>query len=185
MTVATQRRRPVLGALGTFFLVPSLLAGQETGPRAAWDRAVAEHFNVPEREVQTLSEWELDAGELPVVLELARQAGVSTEALLALRRGGRSWTELAARYGLGAADFHVVLPSGAPTGPLGRAYGLFRETPRGDWGGIELEESELVALVNLDFVSDFLRVEPGEVLRAVEREGSFMAAFAALMRAKG
>jgi len=185
MTAATHMHSVIHGVLGAMLLAPALLVGQETGVRAAWDRAVAEHFDVPEREVQTLSEWDLDPEELPMVLELGRKAGVSTEALLALRRGGRRWTELAGRYGLGAADFHVSLAAGAPTGPLGRVYGLYRETPRSGWGGIELEESELVALVNLDFVSEFLRVAPGEVLGAVEREGSFTAAFAALMRAKG
>ena len=71
--------------------------GQDTaGP---YFRAVAEFFGVSAEEVDILREWRLDAQEVPVVLFVAGRSGVSPEALAQLRRSGRGWADLSARYG--------------------------------------------------------------------------------------
>ena len=87
------------------FLVASVtpVSGQEsTAAKADYLSAVASFFSLPSNEVSILSEWEIPADEIPVVLFVARRSGVSPEALVALRQAGRSWSELTARYRVGS-----------------------------------------------------------------------------------
>jgi hypothetical protein len=135
---------------------------------------------VPLEEVVVVSDWDLDPDEVPVVLFLSRAAGVSPDALIGLRRGGRLWREVANRLGLGVRSFHLPLPEGEPLGFLARAYGEFRSRPPADWHQIELEDLEIIALVNLRVLSEQVGVTPLQVLRSREESGSFLAAFAIL-----
>lgn len=145
-------------------------------------RGVAEHFDLPTEEVLILSEWQITPEEVPVVLFLARRAGVSPDALVALRRGTVGWSALAERYGLDARVFHVPLPESAATGPLSGAYETYRSTPSGNWAEIELADRDIIALVNLSFVSDYLGVPPATALASADRAGSWVAAYGQLAR---
>lgn len=159
------------------------LAGQGAGSAAteAYFGAVAEYFVLPRSEVAILSEWRLSAEEIPVVLFLARRAGVSPEAVVALRDAGRGWADLAGRYRLDAAQLHVPLPESAPAGALEGAYQRFRSLPAGRWKEIALTDAEIVGLVNLRLLSETLRRTPQEILAAavsgswVERYAHFLA----------
>lgn len=186
------RRRTVDATLGLFVTVVLLLspargAGQavESAARQAWFQAVADHFDVSIREVEILAESRMSDDELPLVLLLARRAGVSTDALVAFHRGGRGWSEIAARYGMGAAAFHVPLAESAPAGPLEEVYERYRAVPPSQWNQIELGDEELVQLADLAFVTEYLRVSAGDVLEEVVRGGSFQAAYVALARRDG
>lgn len=145
-------------------------------------RGVADHFDLPTEEVMILSEWQITAEEIPVVLFLARRAGVSTDALVALRRGTVGWWALAERYGLDARVFHVPLPESASTGPLTGAYESYRSTPSGRWAEIDLADRDLIALVNLRFVSDYLGVPPATALASADQAGSWVMAYGQLAR---
>ena len=143
----------------------------------AYFGAVAEHFEVPLEEVTILGEWGLDPDEVPVVLFLSEQAGVSPDALIGLRRGGQSWRDVASRFGLGVRNFHTPLPEGVPLGILDRAYEEFRVQASRDWDQIELEDPEIVSLVNLRVLSEQVGVPPLRVLQSREEAGSFLAGF--------
>lgn len=172
------------GAVGALLaaFVPAL-AGQVTGSAAtdAYFGAVAEYFMLPRSEVSILSEWRLSADEIPVVLFVARRAGVSPEAVVALRGAGRGWAELAQRYRLDATQFHVPLPETASAGALAEAYQRFRSLPAGRWKEIALADADIVGLVNLRVLSETLRRSPQEILSApgqgswVERYAHFLA----------
>jgi len=163
-------------------LAPSPALGQDVDPgvREAYFRALAEHFEVPIGEVAIVGDWELEPDEVPVVLFLSRNAGVSPDALIGLRRSGRPWREVASRFGLGARSFHISLPEDAPLGYLSRAYGEFRARPSRDWNQIELNDPEIIALVNLRVLSEQVGVTPLRVLQSREEAGSFVAGFASL-----
>lgn len=148
----------------------------------AYMDAVSEHFGVARSEVGILAGWGIDPDEIPVVLTLASAAGVSTDAVLALRRTGRSWTELSTRYSFSAARLYVPLPENGSLGPLARIYEQFRSRPSTAWSAIEVQDAEMVSLVNLRFLSEYLRVPPAEVLDQLVRSGSGVAALAALRR---
>ncbi len=156
-----------VGKTGLFLvalLVPGTATAQVDAARAAYFRAVAEFFGMPAAEVSILSEWSLPADEVPVVLFVARRAGVSPDALVALRRSGSAWAQLVDRYHLGAGHFHVALAASADRGRLGRAYDRFAEVPPDRWGEVRLRDEEIVDLVNLRIVAQTLRMRPGDVL---------------------
>jgi hypothetical protein len=136
--------------------------------RDAYFRAVAEFFSMAAAEVAILSEWSLPSDEVPVVLFVARRAGVSPDALVALRRSGSPWAQLIGRYHLGAGHFHVPLAASADPGRLGGAYERFAEVSPERWSEVRLRDDEIIDLVNLRIVAQTLRMSPGDVLgRAV------------------
>lgn len=146
----------------------SAVAAQEVtdAAREAYFGAVAEFFELPRSEVGILASWRLDPDEIPVVLFVAHRSGVSAEAVVALRRSGRGWAQLAQRYGLDAAHFHVPLSDQAQAGSLGRVYEQYRTRPAERWAEIPLRDGEIVALVNLRVLAQTLAVSPDAVLRA-------------------
>lgn len=172
---AIRRVGMVLTAAGALW--PGGVAGQAAAAgRDAYFGAVAEYFALPAAEVSILGEWRLPDDEIPVVLFLARKAGVSPEAVVALRRSGGGWSELAARYGLGADQFHVALRDGAPAGVLADAYARFRALPAPRWGEVTLSDREVVGLVNLKVLAQTLRRSPEEILVRAER-GTWVEAY--------
>jgi hypothetical protein len=150
----------------------------------AYLRAAGVYFGVHPNEVLILAEWRLHPEEVPVLLFMARAAGVSPDALAASRRDGASWSELAARFGIGAGAFFVDVGGGDPGAALFRAYERFRERPRSDWGAIRLDDREITMLVNLKFLAGHLRHPPRRILEAWESEASFVGVFSQLSRAR-
>jgi hypothetical protein len=164
----------------TAALLAVLLVGAEVGgqelhtARDGYFRMVGSYFRIAQSEVAILSDWDLPPDEIPVVLFIAQGAGVSPEALVALRRSGRSWVELADRYAIGARVLYLPLREGASAGALAAAYDAFRATPVGEWPSIRLAESDIVALVNIRVLSEALGVPVEEVFRQTSRASSFV-----------
>ena len=176
-------RRTVTAALAAASLSVPGIGAQERGAevQGAYFRAVAEFFAMPAAEVSILGDWRLPAQEIPVVLFLAHQAGVSPEALVALRRSGKGWSELAARYQLSAAQFYVPLPNGAPAGVLQAVYDRYRTVPTPSWAEVTLADGEIVSLVNLRVLSQALHMAPERILAAVP-SGNWVEAYGRLLQ---
>jgi len=162
----------------------SAQAQEREAARADYFRAVAAFFNLPPSEIAILSDWEISADEIPVVLFVARRAGVSPEALVALRDGGEGWARLSRRYGVGPPAFHVPVRDDAATGRLRTAYDLFRSTPVGEWGTIRLSDEDIVALVNVRVISQSLGLPAERVLAETDQTTSFVQLYARL-RSRG
>jgi hypothetical protein len=168
-------------AIWTLLLVAGLpLAGQEPGVLQSYYRAVGEHFRVPPAEILILSEWRLPPEEIPVVLWMARRAGISPDAVVALRQAGRDWSDVARRYSLDAAAFHVPLEGSA--GSLTPAYEAYRERPSAEWSSIRLDDGQVVGLVNLRVLGEILRAPSTVLLQARDRSGSWVDAYGSLSR---
>lgn len=174
-------RSLTLGPAAALAFLPSVLAAQDSASRDAYFRAVGDHFRIPVDEVRVLGEWDLSTDEIPVVLFFARHGGVSADALVALKRGGRSWADLADRYGLDAGVFHVPLDGSASAGSLASVYERFRALPSARWGEITLRDADIVRLVNVRVISEVLRVSPASAVEAFDRTGSFVAAYRSLV----
>ena len=148
---------------------PTALEAQRGGTgktdEAAFLRAVGEHFGTPQSEVQVLSRWSFSAREIPVVLRLAKRAGVSPDVVVSQRRRGDSWLEIAHGYSVHAGDFHVPI-DGSP-GFLNAAYERFSARAASEWRDISLSDEEVVGLVNIRFLSRALDVRPGRVIEAM------------------
>lgn len=157
--------------------VPAALTAQSGDPYLI---AVAEHFQVPASEVVILSQSRIAPAEIPVVLFVAARAGVSPDALLALRRTGRPWADLASRYGLNAGNFHVELGGPAPAGVLTAAYEAFGSRDRSGWAAISLSDEAIIVLVHVRFLSEYLSQPPGRVAEVVARTGPGASALSTL-----
>ncbi len=172
-----------LGTLMIMMLLAAPVAAQERAAvRADYFRAVASFFNLPPNEIAILSDWQISADEIPVVLFVARRAGVSPEALVALRQSGQSWSALADRYMVRASAFHVPLGDDAPAGRLQETYGLFRSTPVGEWSALRLSDDAIVALVNVRVISQSLGLPAERVLAETTAGESFIDLYTRLAR---
>jgi len=157
-------------------------AQEQSGAERAYFRAVARYFQLPESEVEILANWDLPADEIPVLLFVARRAGVSAEALVALRESGRSWTELSERYQIGARALHVPLHDVSSAGRLSGVYESFGSTPVDRWGDIRLSSDDIVALVNVRVLSQSLGMSPDDIARRTASSGSFVELYSQLIR---
>lgn len=160
-------------------LLPAPAAAQGAGDPdvvEAYFRALGEHFRVSPAELDVLAAWGLPPEHLAVALFVARCSGGSADAVIAQRRKGLPWAEIARGSGLDASSFHV-LPGGGPPGRLARIYDRFDAVPRAEWSSIELRDAEIVDLVNIRFLESVLGVAPFRVLEVATRFGSFVAAY--------
>jgi len=144
--------------------------------------AVTDYFGVARSEIDILRDWKLPPEEIPVVLFVASQAGVSTDALVGLRRSGDDWGQIAHRYGLGANAFHVAIPDDAPTGRLDGFYKLIRSTPMSDWDELELEADTVIALVNLRLLAQVSGLTPCEIWSQAGESTGFVELWESLVR---
>ncbi len=178
------RRTGTLALVGVllFLAAPTALEGQRGGAgnsgEAAFLRAVGEHFGTPQSEVRVLTRWGLSVREIPVVLRLAKRAGVSPDVVVAQRRRGDGWMEIARGYSVHAGDFHVPIDGSA--GFLGSAYERYGDRPASQWRDISLSDAEVVGLVNLRFLSRALDVRPGRVVEAMGDGADIVGAFTRL-----
>ena len=168
--------------LATVAFAATASEAQEQGTERAYRSAVARFFEIPEAEIAILGNWELPPDEVPVVLFMARRAGVSAEALVALRESGWSWTELAERYRIGAPALHVPLRDPSSAGALSSVYERFRETPVTEWSDIRLSGADIVALVNVRVLSQSLGLSPDDIMRHTGSTASFVELYAQLIR---
>ena len=171
----------ILAVGGAF--VPGYAQDLDPEVRDAYFRAVAQYFEVPVEEVSIVGDWDLAPDEVPVVLFIAGQAGVSPDALIGLRRHGHSWQTVARQLGLGNRTFHVPLPEGEALGSLSRAYGEFQARHPREWNAIELQDPDIVFMVNIRVLSEQVGVPPIRVLRVRDEAGSFVAGFGMLLGA--
>lgn len=156
--------------------------GAHAGDREAFYRAVGAHFGVPLREVQILGQAHVRPEELPVVLFVAARTGISPDVVVSLRRTREAWAEIAARYGVGGATFHLPL-EGDPAElgpPLEVAYQRFTGAPPAEWDRLVLSDPAIVHLVNLRFLAAYLRTGPMAVLEARRATDDFVGAYARL-----
>jgi hypothetical protein len=180
---AMRSTRRILLALALLSLTALSAAAQgRSDTRLAYFRAVGSYFGLPTSEIAILGDWDLPADEIPVVLFVASRAGVSPEALVALRTSGRSWSELARRYRIEAEALHVPLSARASAGPLSNAYERFRAAPVRQWDDIELTDNEIIALVNVRVLSEALGTRPEDVLADASWGQSFVDVYGRLIR---
>lgn len=142
---------------------PDRALGQQDSDAAQdYLRAVSEHFRIPAAEVAALSRWGLPAGDIPVVLFLSGQAGVSPDVVVAQRRRGAEWMEIARGYSVHAGSFHV--PLDGPPGFLAGAYERFGSVDALAWSSISLSDAEVAGLVNVRLLSQHMGMPPARVL---------------------
>jgi len=179
---ASRTSSALVAVVGVVLLGPGQVNGQApAATERAYYQAVAGYFQVAPEEVAILGEWDLRAEEVPVVLFVAGRAGVPPDIVVSLRRGGSSWSDVAGRYRMDATAFYVPFNNG-DGGSLSRAFRAYSQTPERDWGGILLEDGEIVSLVNIRVLSQDLALAPARVLEARDDAGDYLTGYETLTR---
>jgi len=168
--------------------VPDALEAQQVQPgmTSVYTQLVASHFGVSSGEARLLVEDLERAEDLPVVLLLARESGLSPSVILSRRQRGAptqhtSWLEVARQIQLGGGVFHVEIAADQADDRVRRPMGLFERTPRAQWAGLDLTDDEVVDLTHVKVLSRHLMVEKGRVLEAREAAGSWVGSIPQLM----
>lgn len=137
-------------------------------------QALGQYYGVPERDVIVIRDRRIPDDEIPVVLFLAKKANVQPSAIYDLRLRGDSWNDITRHFGLSPEIYYV--PVRRVSGPpYGNAYGYYKNKPKNQWKTIRLEDSDVVNLVNLRFISDHYGYSPERVIRMRSKGENFLA----------
>jgi hypothetical protein len=143
--------------------------------------AVANYYQVPEREVIVIRERRIPDDEIPVALFIARHAGVPWTRVVDMRLRGDSWWNISLRLGVGPEVYYVpvTVVSGPP---YGRALGHYKKKHRKQWHTIVLTDPDIVNLVELRFLTEHYRVAPERVIALRSEDRDFVAIHADVHR---
>ena len=136
--------------------------------------AVANYYQVPEREVIVIRERRIPDDEIPVALFIARHAGVPWTRVVDMRLRGTSWWDISVRLGVSPEVYYV--PVAVVSGPpYGRALGHYKKKHRKEWRTIVLNDADVVNLVELRFLSEHYRVAPERIIELRGKDRDFVA----------
>jgi len=135
--------------------------------------AVANYYQVPEREVIVIRERRIPDDEIPVALFIARHAGVPWGRVVDMRLRGDSWWNISVRLGV-QPDVYYVPVTVVSGPPYGRALGHYKNKHRKQWSTIVLTDADVVNLVELRFISEHYHVAPERVIELRERDVDFV-----------
>jgi hypothetical protein len=166
MPDAVRGLRRTLGALFLLLAGASEGMGQGGTDRELYIRFMAGEFSILEGEADRLLEERIAPDELPVVLFLSRESGIAAPAILASRRSGLPWVQVARRGGVFPDRLFVEIPSSLDDPRIRRIRQLFSSTPRTGWGSLELSDDEVITLVHLRVLTRGFGRRVDEVLTA-------------------
>ncbi len=136
--------------------------------------AVANYYQVPEREVIVIRERRIPDDEIPVALFIARHAGVPWTRVVDMRLRGDSWWDISVRLGVSPEVYYV--PVAVVSGPpYGRALGHYKKKHRKEWRTIVLTDADVVNLVELRFLSEHYHVAPERIIELRGKDRDFVA----------
>ncbi len=136
--------------------------------------AVANYYEVPEREVIVIRERRIPDDEIPVALFIARHAGVPWTRVVDMRLRGDSWWDISVRLGVSPEVYYV--PVAVVSGPpYGRALGHYKKKHRKEWRTIVLTDADVVNLVELRFLSEHYHVAPERIIELRGKDRDFVA----------
>ena len=136
--------------------------------------AVANYYQVPEREVIVIRERRIPDDEIPVALFIARNAGVPWTRVVDMRLRGTSWWDISVRLGVSPEVYYV--PVAVVSGPpYGRALGHYKNKHRKQWSTIVLSDADVVNLVELRFLSEHYHVAPERIIELRGKDRDFVA----------
>ena len=136
--------------------------------------AVANYYQVPQREVIVIRERRIPDDEIPVALFIARHAGVPWGRVVDMRLSGASWWDISVRLGVQPEVYYV--PVAVVSGPpYGRALGHYKNKHRKQWSTIVLSDADVVNLVELRFLSEHYRVAPERIVELRGKTRDFVA----------
>jgi class 3 adenylate cyclase len=138
--------------------------------------SIGDYFSVSPTDVAVVRQRGIPDEEIPAVFFLARQAKKAPLTITELRLKGQSWLEITKTYGFGPEIFYVPVEPNEEVGPpYGYAYGYYKDKPRREWNNMALEDSDIINLVNLKFMSEHFKYPPKDIMKMRHEEMKFYA----------
>jgi hypothetical protein len=125
--------------------------------------AIGDYFRAPDQEISIVRAQRIPNDEFAAIFYLSQRAGVTVQAVIDLRKAGRSYAEITDLFQLSPAIFYVPIKTD-PGPPFGQAYGHFKKHPKSEWKKIQLADDDIINLVNLRFISNQCKVSPEDVI---------------------
>lgn len=150
----------------------STRAGDEE--RGKFFLAVGKYFQASGEELERLRSAGMPAEEVPVVLHIARRAGVDPLEVAELRAARAPWCAIVFRYSLHPATLLVALVE--PSGFSSEGVLRFQSRAFCDaWNTRVATDEDIINLVNLKFASESLGLPPEHVIALRGSGWSFLA----------
>lgn len=135
--------------------------------------ALSEHFQVDYNTIDKTRKEIKNDEELAVVYFIAERARIHPRVVISLRRQGKSWQQITTELGFTAGIFYVEMENPSP--PYGKALGHFKHQKKNQWHKVHLTDTEIINLVNLQFVSQYNGMKPDNVAKLRSTGNTFMA----------
>lgn len=128
---------------------------QRTADASLFYSAVSQHFQVGPQQVRQLVDGGLPPEDVVVLYYIAEHSLRQPGQLLADRKAGRSWRDVAIAAGLQPESFYY--PISYSRGPFVNVYALYHQLPRDrwSWDRLQLTDGDIENLVNLRFLAAF------------------------------
>ncbi len=127
---------------------------QRTADTSLFYSAVSQHFQIGPQQVRQLVDGGLPPEDVVVLYYIAEHSLRQPGQLLADRKAGRSWRDIATAAGLQPESFYYPISSFS-RGPFVNVYALYHQLPRDrwSWDRLQLTDSDIENLVNLRFLA--------------------------------
>lgn len=145
--------------------------------------SIGSHYGIAQVDVEKVRRRSLPDDDVAVVLFIARRAAIAPIAVADLRLQGFSWMEITLKLGLNSEIYFVAFQNN-PGPPYGKAYGYYKNSPRKDWGKINLADVDIVNLVNLKILVEQHGLAPEKLLEMKKSGKSFARINADLKKSK-
>ena len=171
------KTRTVVWLISLNILLCGLIAGQSAAQvnvsvssdgsgSGSFYLGIGNYYKVPQTQVMVIRDRGIPDDELPVVFFISSRARIRPETVIKLRSSGLSWMAISLRYGLGPDVYYFPADDAVlKSPPYGKAYGYYKNKPRGRWKEIVLGDDDVINLVNLRFVSEHYGYSPSEVVK--------------------
>ena len=124
--------------------------------------AVCEHYRVEHDVIVVIQRRGIPDDHMPVVFFMAERCRVAPHVIVDLRLAGKSWMDIAFRFGLRADVFHVAV-SRVHGPPYGNAFGHFKR-PRAEWAALRIPDDDVITLVHAKFLSERYGLSADDVI---------------------
>jgi hypothetical protein len=131
--------------------------------------SLSDYYGIPEEQIIILKKRYpiIIEEELPVILLIVREAGVSPDIIIDLRRRGFSWYDILIRFRIyPEVVFKRYIIYGPP---YGKAWGHHKKKKR-----VVFIDDDIIALSNVKFISEYYRETPEVVIKYKEKYPKFL-----------
>ncbi len=134
-------------------LLAVMTVSATTDKQTQYYMSVGDYFNVSYDKVDKLVDRGIADEDLPVVFKVSQEAKVDFNEVATKRLDGTKWMTIASDYNLNARNFYMIVNGKIESKYYLPIFTKFKIIPKQQWGMISFTDDELIALVNLKFIS--------------------------------